>query len=334
MKKSFLESALIMAVMSAALVSCSKENVSVSPDEKEPVDVVFNLETGNLTKTTNGNDASISSTAGSIKILVFNESGMLLGYGENEASSSTISMKLVTGDVKCYAVVNSKADLSGISTESDLLDTVSKLSDNSVGSLEMIGHTDVSISPNASVTIPVKRFAAKVEIDKITADFSSPAHAAMEFVVKDIYLVNVAGSISYGMSGSPSVWYNQMKRVPGDADPLISDTGIDAVVTKDKPYATPHYLYCYPNNTISDSNSETWSPRFTRLVVDATLGGTLYYYPVNIPEPESNKLYRITDMTITGPGSESPDVPVEKGAISFTISVTDWATGFTQEIEY
>ena len=105
-------------------------------------------------------------------------------------------------------------------------------------------------------------------------------------------------------------------------------------MTRSSPYATGHHFYCYPNPTEEDSHGSAWSPRYTRLVVDATLGGTLYHYPVNIPKPLPNTSYQITNLTVTGPGSSDPDIPVEKGSITFSITITDWATGFSQEIEY
>jgi hypothetical protein len=68
--------------------------------------------------------------------------------------------------------------------------------------------------------------------------------------------------------------------------------------------------------------------------VETTLAGKTYYYPVNIPTPVANTLYQITNMKITGLGSDSPDKLVEKGTISVSITVTDWSTGFSKEVEY
>ena len=39
-------------------------------------------------------------------------------------------------------------------------------------------------------------------------------------------------------------------------------------------------------------------------------------------------------MKITGLGSNSPDKLVEKGSLSVSITVTDWSTGFSKEVEY
>ena len=210
--------------------------------------------------------------------------------------------------------------------------------------MEMIGSATKTVSAGVnSVTIPVKRFAAKVQIDKITPAFTSPAHKAMEFKLTGIYLINVNGSCPYSQVSTAStdngMWYNKQKYVSGECNALISDKfdssvlmqNSDGIVTA---YSGSHYLYCYPNPVTTDSSASTWSNRFTRLVVETTLGGTTYYYPVNIPAPAANTLYQITNMKITGLGSDSPDKLVEKGTISVSITVTDWSTGFSKEVEY
>ena len=335
---------LFMAFVAIASLACSKENPSEqAPQQTQMATLEVNVSDGVATRATSVSDSQIGTAAGDIQVLVFNSRGTLLAYGENAASSSTLSLIIPTGTVKCYAVVNSLEDLSGISSESSLLAKTSYLRDNSVTKMEMIGSASKSIASGTnSVSIPVKRFAAKVQIDKITPAFTSPAHKAMQFKLAGIYLVNVNGSCPYtqtSTAGLEGFWYNKMKFVSGECNALISDklstpaimqTSAGAVT----PYSTSHYLYCYPNPVTADTSSSTWTERYTRLVVETTLGDTTYYYPVNIPSPEANTLYQITNMQITGLGSDSPDKTVEKGALSVSITVTDWSTGFSKEVQY
>ena len=37
-----------------------------------------------------------------------------------------------------------------------------------------------------------------------------------------------------------------------------------------------------------------------------------------------NKHYRINRLTILGPGANSPDIPVERTDLAFTVSVNTW----------
>ena len=331
-----------MAILSLA---CTKENPSEqAPQQAEMATLQVNVSDGVTTRATSVKDSQIGTGEGDIQVLVFNSDGNLVAYGKNDASSNNITISLPTGVVKCYAVVNSTENLSKVSKESVLLQKSSYLKNNATSKMEMIGSATKTVSTGVnSVTIPVKRFAAKVQIDKITPTFSSPAHKAMEFRLTGIYLINVNGSCPYSQVSTAStdngMWYNKQKYVSGECNALISDKfdspvlmqNSDGIVTA---YSGSHYLYCYPNPVTTDSSASTWSNRFTRLVVETTLGGTTYYYPVNIPAPAANTLYQITNMKITGLGSDSPDKLVEKGTISVSITVTDWSTGFSKEVEY
>ena len=331
-----------MAILSLA---CTKENPSKQvPQETQMATLQVNVSDVVITRATSVKDSQIGTGEGDIQVLVFNSDGNLVAFGKNNASSSNLTISMPTGVVKCYAVVNSSEDLSSVSKESVLLQKSSYLKNNATSKMEMIGSATKTVSAGVnSVTIPVKRFAAKVQIDKITPAFTSPAHKAMEFKLTGIYLINVNGSCPYSQVSTAStdngMWYNKQKYVSGECNALISDKfdssvlmqNSDGIVTA---YSGSHYLYCYPNPVTTDSSASTWSNRFTRLVVETTLGGTTYYYPVNIPAPAANTLYQITNMKITGLGSDSPDKLVEKGTISVSITVTDWSTGFSKEVEY
>ena len=331
-----------MAILSLA---CTKENPSEeAPQQAQIATLQVNVSDGVTTRATSVKDSQIGTGEGDIQVLVFNSDGNLVAFGKNNASSSNLTISMPTGVVKCYAVVNSSEDLSSVSKESVLLQKSSYLKNNATSKMEMIGSATKTVSAGVnSVTIPVKRFAAKVQIDKITPAFTSPAHKAMEFKLTGIYLINVNGSCPYSQVSTAStdngMWYNKQKYVSGECNALISDKfdssvlmqNSDGIVTA---YSGSHYLYCYPNPVTTDSSASTWSNRFTRLVVETTLGGTTYYYPVNIPAPAANTLYQITNMKITGLGSDSPDKLVEKGTISVSITVTDWSTGFSKEVEY
>ena len=334
-----------MAFMAILSLACTKENPSEeAPQQAQIATLQVNVSDGVTTRATSVKDSQIGTGEGDIQVLVFNSDGNLVAFGKNNASSSNLTISMPTGVVKCYAVVNSSEDLSSVSKESVLLQKSSYLKNNATSKMEMIGSATKTVSAGVnSVTIPVKRFAAKVQIDKITPAFTSPAHKAMEFKLTGIYLINVNGSCPYSQVSTAStdngMWYNKQKYVSGECNALISDKfdssvlmqNSDGIVTA---YSGSHYLYCYPNPVTTDSSASTWSNRFTRLVVETTLGGTTYYYPVNIPAPAANTLYQITNMKITGLGSDSPDKLVEKGTISVSITVTDWSTGFSKEVEY
>ena len=334
-----------MAFVAITSLACSKENPSEQAAQKTQMATLeVNVAEGITTRATSVNAANIGSAAGDIQVLVFNNEGDLLAYGVNAASSSTISISIPTGTVECHAVVNSSDDLSTISTKTNFLKRLSHLKNNTTSRMEMLGSISKTVAAGAnSVSIAVKRFASKVQIDKITPAFAAPAHRAMEFKLTGIYLINVNGTCPYTMiptgASESTSWYNKRKYVSGDCNHLITDKLSTPVVMQTTagtvtPYSTPHYLYCYPNPITTDVSTTTWSERISRLVVETMLGGTTYYYSVNIPTPQCNTVYQITNMKITGLGSDTPDTVVQKGSLSVSLTVTDWSTGFSKEVEY
>ena len=334
-----------MAFVAIASLACSKDNPSEQAAQKTQMATLeVNVTEGITTRATSVNDANIGSAAGDIQVLVFNNEGDLLAYGVNAASSSTISISIPTGTVECHAVVNSSDDLSNISTKTNFLKRLSHLKNNTTSKMEMLGSVSKTVAAGAnSVSIAVKRFASKVQIDKITPAFAAPAHRTMEFKLAGIYLINVNGTCPYTMiptgASESTSWYNKRKYVSGDCNHLITDKFSTHVIMQTSagevtPYSTPHYLYCYPNPVTTDVSTTTWSERISRLVVETTLGGTTYYYSVNIPTPQCNTVYQITNMKITGLGTDTPDAVVQKGSLSVSLTVTDWSTGFSKEVEY
>ena len=336
---------LFLAFVAIASLACSKENPSEQAAQKTQMATLeVNVFDGITTRATSVNDANIGTAERDIQVLVFNSEGDLLAYGANEDSSTKVSLSIPTGTVECYAVVNSYDDLSVIATKTVFLKHLSHLKDNDPTRMEMLGSvTKNVVAGENSVSIAVKRFASKVQIDKITPAFTAPAHRAMEFKLTGIYLINVNGTCPYTMvptaASESTSWYNKRKYVSGDCNHLITDKFSTPVVMQTAagvvtPYSKSHYLYCYPNPVTTDVSTTTWSERVSRLVVETTLGGTTYYYSVNIPTPQCNTVYQITNMKITGIGTDTPDAVVQKGSLSVSLTVTDWSTGFSKEVEY
>ncbi len=96
-----------------------------------------------------------------------------------------------------------------------------------------------------------------------------------------------------------------------------------------KSYTARQDYYCYPNSTAKDSSDATvttdedFVPRYTRLVLEAEIKGTLYYYPVSVPNIESNKNYEVS-LTITRLGSSHPDIPFYSEDQGFKINIKSW----------
>ena len=87
-------------------------------------------------------------------------------------------------------------------------------------------------------------------------------------------------------------------------------------------------LYCYPNQAPEEGPG---SP-FTRLVIEGTIEGETYYYPIDIgrndaaggPEGIARGMGYAFDITLTRKGSRDPDIPVETGSFRLNITSEPW----------
>jgi hypothetical protein len=189
----------------------------------------------------------------------------------------------------------------------------------------MEGHAETVITSAVnSVTVDVRRIVAKVVLDEITVDFENDAYDEMPFVLKSAYLTNVAGDKTYlAEKADPEEWHNPIVRTPSSpVDGMVYDSLGD--VSVEGVYSTKHHFYCYPNPYQEDTfSADVWSPRPTRLVIEAGLGGVLYYYPVSLPVLEQNTRYHVS-LNIVRPGATSPEQDMDKYAASIKINIEEW----------
>lgn len=322
----------------AVLVSCQKnDTVTMAPAQQdaERVDLVVGVKGGAISTRATGivGDATDEEKVNTLEVFVFNKDNKELdAYGKVE-NATEITVSCTAGERVIYAVVNAEDDLTAIATIDQLLAVVSDLKDNEVAGFEMIGSVEKSLPQADKIVIDVNRFAARVVLGEVVRNFTSSALEALEFSVDAVYLTNVATQMDYGYTMENTVWYNQFDVANGL--PFVSEFAAltydglasPAVLAEEASYATAHYLYAYPNphyNGELDGENEVNGE--TRLVVETTLNGTKYYYPIALPALESNKSYEVSKLTITRPGSLSPDDEISIVEAQFEVNVVDWTT--------
>ena len=328
---------LISLAALALVASCQKapEERSSSSDEPKTALVTFLLEDSEMSRATSSGNESIIEKA---QVAVYNAAGTLLAVGD--AENGAVSLRVPIGESGCFALAlaNSAADLTDYGTQSSLVNLQSTLGANraaSLNGLEMSGTlSNITFVEDYTGTISLVRYAAKVEIDKIVN--AIPGNPKL--TIKGIYLINVNTKTRYDFYVSALSWSQKRAYTASETNitPYTADI-FTAEVNGGGNYSTPHYFYCYQNPTTTDSSSESWSARYTRLVVEASYSGHDYYYPINIKGDDGrlnyNTSYIISKLTITGPGSDSPDKPITKGGASFNLSVVTWSSGISQEVE-
>lgn len=323
-------------LMAAALVLAAACNQIQTLEEDKPangnelVTVTVNISGGASTRATDIADKNESAIS-DIQLFAFNSDGSIDSYAKE--STSKFTLKVTAGTKDFIALVNCP-DLGTVGSKTELLATVSLLEKNASDHFEMVGElAEQTVNSDATLTITVKRIVSKVVIEKISTAFSSPYLADQEFKVTGIYLTNAVASCNYAVDAKENlVWVNKngVDTKDNPAKALTQDT-LDATVTASAPYVGEHRFYCYPNPVEEDSTAEKWSERFTRLVIETTLGGTVGYYSIKIPEVGRNKIYTIKELKVTRRGSKNPYEDITTADAEFSITVADWETGSTIE---
>jgi hypothetical protein len=198
---------------------------------------------------------------------------------------------------------------------------MSDFGDNSLSDFVMSGLKPETLTASGSVTVPVSRLVSKVTLSSVTNSFRLSQHQAMEFKLMSVFLTNAPQQTGYFQASQSAQLINdgvtEMDDIIASSGELLYDELGEVAVAKGKTAEVNNFLYCYPNmNSVADK------PAY--LVVQTRLGSGIYYYSVELPKMESNKCYNVA-LTVTMPGSLTPDVPVKKEDAVFSVSVTDWS---------
>lgn len=238
---------------------------------------------------------------------------------------------------RAYAIVNYPREGDGlfspslVESEAQLMEYTSSLSSNATDALVMFGTKDLPQLPSGITSIPLKRLCSKVSIARIRVQMEDTVYSAQEFMLNAIYLTNVYTRTSYGSDhpvpdSDPLCWYNA-KCWHGSGnlrtlDSICGDRGLNVSIVNGSSYETVHTFYAYPNPTWEDTEEDTWCPRHTRLVIEATLGGKRYYYTITLPEMKRNNSYTVTEAVIHNPGSLDPE-KIIPGVLDASITITE-----------
>lgn len=253
-----------------------------------------------------------------IQVFVFDGSGLL--EASAAAASLSLSLRCRTGEKTVWVLANAP-ELASVSRIADLESAVSRLSDNAPARLVMAGSRPLTVLSDMSGAVTVERLCAKVTVGSITKAFTSSVLQAKELRIRRIYMTNVTADRTYGTATGPSAWYNRMG-YQGDCPSLLCDE-IGQVADPTLPGI--HTFYVYPNDSESEARGAPWSPRHTRLVIDATLGGEPCYYVIDIPQLESNHAYELSNIILTRPGASDEEGFTTTAGVRFTFRVKAWS---------
>lgn len=312
------------AIAAVALSACAEKVVDEPVKESELIRLNLSVPLVETRSTGTEDERKINN----LQVYLFDSEGVLEAY--NSVSGAQASLECTPGSKQFLALVNAP-EIKDIQKYDDMKQKVSNLADNQRNSLVMVGEKTSNITESADISIPVSRIAAKITLGSVTNKMALEYLKEKNFSVSEIFMINMAGTTGYLEDKPVEFWYNPAKVGGSDKDHKVlrlanhvdfKSTNIEYGNT----YQSGFSFYAYPNDTETDNSDTVWSPRYTRLVLKAYLGNTLYYYPVSIPDIQRNTAY-VVNVTITRPGSTSPDIPVDLEAASVSITVADWTDG-------
>lgn len=331
------------AVLAAALplAACGK-SLQVPPPAVETT-AVFSI--GTPATRSDDPEAQVNTWC----LLLFGPGGQRAAEPGLASGTASIQLSVPAGSYEAWAVCNyptsgaSAFDPSSVTTRSQLMAAVSYLTDNSSGAFVMAGAKEVFLpAGTADESVPVRRLVSRVGVDDVKVMMSSSYWASKTFVLKHIYVTNVCGQSTLGsdpsstaLSWSADHWYNVMgwhgtgsgyfngsswsSGTSAALDAMTARRNINATIADGATYSAQSRFYVYPNPVGSDTRDGSWgAPKCSRIVLEATIGGTTYYYTISLPAMSRNFSYIAGDVVIRRPGSVDPEEEVA-GAVE-----VDW----------
>lgn len=338
--------------MTLAALVCTASCGEIDSRSDEVGTISFTVETEQSTRAASSTTVVDQEAAvNSVAIYIFNSAGNLEACTTGTSLTATLTCTAGSG-YTAEAVINAPAAVSqalaSVTTRSALQSAVASLTASnatSTGFLMTGSSSSFNVTANSTTTVPisVSRLVSRISLKSITNALPSSLGSV---TINNVFLSNVISSIRLDgtkVADTYSAWLNPMGR--RNESPLVSSHVVDGItytstaadltfrsisrsLASSASYTTVQRMYCYPNPTATDTQgfSTTFSIRYTRLVITATIDGTKYYYPIDIPQPQRNTCYDV-DVTLRNLGSDDPDVPVALGDLDVTITVNGWEAG-------
>lgn len=258
------------------------------------------------------------------------DDGLLDAYkkftAEDLKTLPLLSVKTTTGKKMVYVIANSHVSSWGDNLKrSAFEEQMAFLQNDNVKDFIMFAGKDITVELESTISMALTRMVSRVKLNSVKVSFAGTPNEGTSLQNVKAYLTNVqAQKLLLDGSGKDLKLLNSKKYVAEDVtgfamQGMLYDELAESI--SETTYNTPHYFYCYENSL----TEETESDRFTKLVIEGTLNGVTYYYPVPIKDLKRNSCYTI-DVRIYRPGSLDPETAVEVGSLDFRLNIQGWNT--------
>lgn len=312
----------ILTLLPAMIYGCSSTDDAGSvPEAETPVRIMEN-------------SITVLDAAQCIDVLIFNDDRLrrLDTYQRFDLPScSTVKASSTTGNKMMTVFVNSRRERYGwaeINSYQGLSQLHVDLEDESREYPAMTG--ECRIRAGSPANIMVDRLVSEIVLRSINCDFSSEAYSGFKLKDVRVYLTNVSAEapLSPQERYIPSRIINHGKADDDDMD-LFEDPSL--IMQDMEQDIGPEIIWpdirlrCYPNQSAEESPGTP----FTRIIIEGSVDGTTYYWPININRDAEgdgvgrNRRY-IYDIRIRRTGHSDPDTPVQTADADISMEIQSW----------
>lgn len=334
-------------------------------DALKPVDVTISLMSNTAISRSIGTPPSNSESdvVNNFQIFVFNSNGDLerTEFYSNTDIHTAVILKVIPGIKDFYAITNRDVPVTGITKKEELI--------NLIGDIRHKKHTimpflmvaqllnkEIQALDNGheqnDIVLSAERLVARVQL-KYKVNFTNTNYEKKEFIVDSVYILKGNTQCTYAPAGNNT---QVIASAPCNGSAAYPDFFPDFLEAGNWPSKGNSTTLYYPGAYSNDEfdcfffyifpNQDAAAP--TSIVISARLDGTRTYYPIIInktglcegehggrPSHElvmRNTIYDIK-ATITGRGSDEPEVPVEYVDMSVNVDIKNWSN-VSQDSEF
>lgn len=181
----------------------------------------------------------------------------------------------------------------------------------------------------ADAALELRPLVSEIVISSLSCDFTGRPYAGARLQDVKVYLTNVNAQCGLLKDGEimPSRIINYGRLSGQDLEKFQDESiiyrEIDGEIGKDSPWKEVR-LRCFPNNAPEESPGTP----FTRLVIEGTVDGKTFYWPIDINRTNGNGIDRnksyCYDIRITRKGSTDPDTPVSTTQADIKFKIKEW----------
>lgn len=346
-----LKSFLAVAAMALSLISCNKNEMPIKEKtQMGSLSIGIHADSPSTKAVTSftdhvGNEAAITQ----LQLFIFDaESQNIELYRDLGTSMNIENLSTTVGKKTIWAVANYGSSLSGIKTIGELLAKTVTLEQTETSGFVMSGSTDFTVGAgNNSCTISISRLISRIVLQKVTNNLPVGLGSIQ---INNVFLSNVVANQNLGGTEAPATFLNKQGvadeetrnkthiigtgSYKASAEKFTFFKGTSGIsIANNASFSEKSFFYTYPNNVnrMPAGFTSTFAPEKSVLVISATINSKVQYYPIVLSKAfDRNKTYSV-ELTITGPGTDDPNKPIEKNSANVTVTVANWVAGEAYE---